>query len=186
MPAEHILSQLDTQVSGLFDQLSELRTTVTEYGPAREETVLVDVFSDLADDQREQLSTARQSIVMGRLAAESGEMQTVRQALSQGHSEWLNFSEAFHSRLYTFGRIDDLVRFGRTSNGKWGSWTQEIQDGLNRCQTDMLQIERSLLAAWQACCENMASGPVTIQTISIGHNFVDGSHGVVRSADPPE
>jgi hypothetical protein len=181
MTVDQVISQLCIQVSELLEQISDLRTTVTDYGPARDEAVLVDVFRDLLEDLHEQLNPANQAFSVGQLAAQSGDLQTARRALGQGHTEWLIFSNSFHTRLYTYERSDDLVRFGRTNKTKWKRWTHIIQSGLNQCQAKKLQIESSLLAAWRACCESLVGSPVTIQAISIGHNYPDASQDTVKS-----
>ena len=152
MSVDQVFSQLSTQVFELLEQLANLRKTVTEDGPARDEAVLVDVFRDLLDDLHDQLNPAFQAFSIGQLAAQSGDIQTVRRALSQGHTEWLIFSNGFHTRLLTYERSDDLVRFGRTNKANWERWTHIIQSGLNQCQAKILQIESSLLTAWRACC----------------------------------
>jgi hypothetical protein len=182
MTVDQVFSQLCTQVSELLDQLSDLRTTVSGYGPARDEAVLVDVFCDLLEDLQEQLNPAFQSFSTGQLAAQSADFQTARRALSQGHMDWLTFSKSFHTRLYTYERSADLVRFGRTNKAKWKPWAHIIQSGLNQCQTEILQIESSLLAAWRASCESLPAGPVAIQAISLGHEQPGARSAAARSA----
>lgn len=182
MTVDQVFSQLCVQVSELLEQLSDLQTTVTSYGPAQDEAVLVDVFRDLLEDLYEQLNPASQAFSIGEQAAHSGDIQTVKRALYQGHMEWLKFLNSFHTRLYTYERSDDLVRFGRTNKAKWKRWTRIIQNGLNQCQTKILQIESSLLAAWRACCESSSGNPLTIQAISIGQNYPGSRKDTVKSA----
>lgn len=182
MTVDQVFSQLCAQVSELLEQLSDLQTTVTSYGPAQDEAALVDVFRDLIEDLYEQLNPVSQAFSIGEQTAQSGDIQTVRRALYQGHLEWLKFSNSFHTRLYTYERNDDLVRFGRTNKAKWKRWTRIIQNGLNQCQTKILQIESNLLAAWRACSESPTGSPVTIQAISIGQNYPGARKDAAKSA----
>lgn len=166
MTLEAAFRDLRLHCHHLHEAVLGLRLAIVEDKPLAGDVVLVDEFSDAADDVLGWLEEARGAITAGQQAA--GVAYTVertRQALITCHAQVNRAQHRFATDLAAYERVAALLHLGNERGGEWLAWAQSVQEALERCQQPLHDVQQILLLCWQEMVERMSTLVVALQEL---------------------
>jgi hypothetical protein len=172
MALEESFTSLSRHLCLLHDELQELRRTVIEK-PPKGDVVLVDLFSDAADDLLGWMVEAS-------AAASEGEESTsypvdldrARRSLKMCQEKFILMSVRLSSDLLSYDRMEELVSFGDRRRGGWEKWAANVKAALESCREPLYDVNQTLFTCWQELTERVGTTSVSVQATNIGQQKI--------------
>lgn len=176
MALEKIFREFSTQLRKLRDRLQELRVTVVEDKPSKNDAVIVDRFEyaveDLLGGVEEMLARAKEA---QQAAGYPLDMEQARQSLAQCQEQFHRLEQSFSGNLISYERMKDLTGFGSERRGEWPSWVTSVQQGIEQCRQPMEDARKGLAECWQEITEKMGMTSISVRTSTVGQKIVTGA-----------
>ncbi|HXU38444.1 MAG TPA: hypothetical protein VN937_18960 [Blastocatellia bacterium] len=154
-----------------LDELEELHRTVIEK-PLEGDVVLVDLFSDAADDL---LGWVTEASSAAREANESSaypvNLERARQALRTCHESVIAALERLSSELLSYDRIEELTSLGRERGGSWLAWSKNVKTAAESCRAPAFEVNRAMFGCWQELGERAGTANVSVQATNVGQQI---------------
>ncbi len=166
MTPETSFQSLYQRLLQLRELLGNLRTTVVEDKPQRQERALADHFSDGLDDMLGWLEQAMAALLEGQMGAKTPSGQ----ALGHCHGH-VNQLEQRYLELISYHRLGSLVRLGRREQGEWLAWAQTVRSGLEEAQPVLAALRGDLLACWQELVSSLRPEQILVQNSVVGQQI---------------
>src|SRR5262249_24191374 len=129
VPFEKAFQELSTELRRLRDTFEDVRLTVVEDKPLRDEVVLVDRFGDAIVDVIGWIEEALAAAAEGEEAVGNPpDTHRARRALTACQERFIRLAQQFSLELLSYERLDELVRFGRRRGGEWRRWTNTVKE----------------------------------------------------------
>lgn len=165
MALEKTFRALCVSVRRLSDRIAELRLTVVEDRPQKNDASLVDNFEYAVEDMggwvRDMLQnskTAQQAV------AHPLDLDRARRELSACQDYLKRVQRAFFQDLVCWERINELTLFGNERGGEWKGWVLTLRRGAEHCRQPLEEISAALAACWEELAERIGMTSVTVQT----------------------
>lgn len=174
------------QLGTLRESLIGLRTMIVEDKPLRDDFVLVDRFSDAADDVRGSLEEALVAATEGRQAVQGQtDLERARHALTTCQEKLNRMAYQFSLDLFSYERLVTLNRIGRERGGEWRAWAGVVGNTLDRCQQHVYGVNQALSRCWQEIAERAGTTSVSVKTTNVGQQLlVPDGPSVTRERAP--
>lgn len=162
----------------LDDRLEELRVTVVEDRPARNDAVLVDKLEDSVTDVLGWLKEAIESSVKAEKAvAHPLDLEQARQLLSRCQESFHKADQAFRADLVSYEGIQELAAFARERRGEWAAWFSSVKQGIQQCPQPLEDARKGLAECWQEIAEKAGTTSVSVRTVNIGQKVAAAGGG---------
>jgi len=169
MALEDTFRRLGAQLYVLQDALVSLRTTSREDKPLEDDAVLVDLFSDTADDLLGWLQETQQAAANAQQAvAHPVDLQRAWRDLSLCQEYCNRINQHFVTDLIGYERLVELMRFGRRRGGEWQAWANSVHAAVCDCQQPLFAISQAIFFCWQEVGERVGTNSVVVQNTNIG------------------
>jgi hypothetical protein len=157
------------QLRMLCDRLEELRVTVVEDRPAKNDAVLVDNLEDTLTDV---LGWLNEAIVDSRKAERAVtaplDLEQARQSLSRCQELFHQADQSFRTNLVSYEPLQDLAGFARERGGEWAAWFSSVKQGIGQCPQPLEDARTALAECWQEIAEKAGTTSVSVRTVNIG------------------
>lgn len=171
MTLETASKELGAQLQTLREEIIGLRTTIREDQPMEDDTVLVDMFGDAADDMMGWLEEAMATARDGQQAAERQlDLDRAWRALTTCQQQFSQIEYRLFD-LLSYDRLAPLMRFGRQQGGEWQAWTSSVKAALDHCQSPIYDVSEALFRCWQEIGERAGLTSVSVQATNIGQQI---------------
>jgi hypothetical protein len=168
---------LDTAFQGLCLQSQKLsdatlglRVTIMDK-PLQGDVLLVDSFSDAADDMLGLIEELSIVATDGQQATgHPVDMDRVRRALVTCQERYNELNERFTTQT-SYDSIAELRHFGRQRGGEWHAWAGSVKESLDRCREPLSAVNQALFECWKEFAERVGLFSVSVQTTSIGQHI---------------
>ncbi len=176
MALEKTFREFSMQLRRLRDRLQELRVTVVEDKPSKNDAVIVDRFEyaveDLLGSVEEMVAKARQA---QQAAGYPVDMEQARQALTQCQEQFHRLEQNFSGNLVSYERMKDLTGFGSERRGEWPSWVTSVKQGIEQCRQPMEDARKGMAECWQEIAEKMGTTSISVRTTTVGQKIMAGT-----------
>jgi hypothetical protein len=164
MALETAFGNLNTQLYTLQEALVSLRTTSREDKPPADDAVLVDLFSDAADDLLGWLEGAQQAASEAHQAVtQPVNLARAWRGLMICQEHYNRVNQHYVTELACYERLAELLRFGRRRGGEWQAWANSVRAALGDCQQPLFDINQALFACWQEVGERVGMRSIVVQ-----------------------
>ena len=168
MPLHATFEALFSPTRALRERLVEVRMCVHEDHPTSGETVLVDIFGDAIEDVLGLLAEAEDGALEAQQALTYPlRLDLVRRGLSVTQRNTNQINQCLISHLLRYERLAALQRLGRERGGEWRAWAASVKQGLDRCQTPLLQLQQALLDCWLELTDRSAEAIPYVESASV-------------------
>ncbi len=172
MALEASFTTLSEHLRLLHDELQELRRTVIEK-PPKGDVVLVDLFSDAADDLLGWVVEASDAACEGvQSSSYPIDIDRARRSLKTSQEKFILISERLSSDLLSYDRIEELISFGDDRRGGWEKWARNVKAALESCREPLYEVNQTLFACWQELTERIGTTSVSVLTTNIGQQKI--------------
>jgi hypothetical protein len=172
MALEKTFREFSVQLTRLQDRLDELRLTVVEDRPSRNDAVVVDNVELALEDMAGWLHETRLAAkVAGKAVAPPIDLDKARQALSMCQEKFPRIERVFSENLLLYERVKDLTSFGSERRGEWLSWVTSVKQGIDHCRQPIENAGQALAACWQEIAERVGMTSVSVRTTNIGQKI---------------
>jgi len=169
MALEKTFRELSTSLHRLRDRLQELRLTVVEDRPLRNDAVVVDSFEYAVEDLLGWTNEAIQSAkVADRAAKPPVDVQKARQALAICQERFQRIERVFTGNLISYEKMKDLTSFGRERRGEWPSWVTTVKQGIDHCRHPVEDVGNRITECWQEIAERVGFTSVGVNATAVG------------------
>jgi hypothetical protein len=165
MGLEKTFRALSLALRRLNDRVSELRLTVVEDRPRKNDASLIDGFEYAVEDMlgwvremRTSAKAAQQSV------AHPLDLDRARRELSACQESFTRTERVFFQNLVSWERMNDLTVFGNERRGEWRSWVLTVQCGVTHCRQPLEDVSAAIAACWEEIAERVGMTSVTMQT----------------------
>lgn len=168
----------------LHDELQELHRTVIEK-PLKGDVVLVDLFSDAADDLLGWVAEASGAARDG--AASSAypvNLDRARQSLKTCHESFASAFEKLSADLLSYDRVAELTSLGQRRAGEWLAWANNVKTALEACRAPSYEVNRTLFACWQELSERAGTANVSVHATNVGQQITVPASEFAREGVP--
>jgi len=174
------------QLGTLQESLIGLHTMIAEDKPLCDDFVLVDQFSNAADDARGSLEEALAAAIKGwKAIEEQTDLERTRHALTTCQEKHNRMALKFSLDLFSYERLMALNHVGRERGGEWRAWASVVGDTLDRCQQQVYGIHEALSRCWQEIAERTGTTSVSVKTTNVGQQvMVADDPDVLRTKAP--
>ncbi|SRR6266498_5305460 len=172
MALEESFTSLSQHLCLLHDELQELRRTVTEK-PPKGDVVLVDLFSDAADDLLGWIVEA--SAYAGEAVEAASypvDLDRARRSLKMCQEKFILTSVKLSADLLSYDRMEELVSFGDHRRSGWEKWATNVKAALESCREPLYEVNQTLFACWQELAERIGATSVSVKTTNIGQQNI--------------
>ena len=184
MALEASFTTLSQHLRVLHDELQELHRTVIEK-PPKGDVVLVDLFSDAADDLLGWM-------VEGSAAASEGsesssypvDLDRARLSLRTCQEKVSHISVRLISELLCYDRIEELISFGDRRRGGWEKWATNVKVALESCREPLHEVNQTLFGCWQELAERIGTTSVSVKATNIGQQIAVPAEEYAREGVP--
>jgi hypothetical protein len=184
MALEASFTTLSQHLRLLHDELQELHRTVIEK-PPKGDVVLVDLFSDAADDLLGWMVEA--SAAAGEGVESSSypvDLDRARSSLKTCQEKFSLISVRLISDLLCYDRIEELVSFGDHRRGGWEKWAANVKAALESCREPLFEVNQTLFACWQELIERSGTTSVSVKATNIGQQITVPAGEFAREGFP--
>ena len=171
MALEGSFNELSAHILGLRDVLIDFRTTILDK-PYEGDVVLVDLFSDAADDLLGWIEEASEACAEARQAlAYPIDLDRARRALVACQEKFNLAVRRFSSDLVVYERIAELTSLGEEREGEWLAWANSVKESLDLCRQPFYDASQALFVCWQELAERIGMNSVNVQATNIGQQI---------------
>lgn len=179
MALEKTFHEFSVQLTRLQDRVDELRLTVVEDKPSRNDAVVVDNVELALEDMAGWLHETRLAAKTAEKAvAPPVDIDKARQALSACQEKFHRVEQVFSASFLSYERIKDLTSFGRERRGEWLAWVNSVKQGIDHCRQPIENAGQALAACWQEIAERVGMTSISVRTTNIGQKIsaTEGKH----------
>jgi hypothetical protein len=177
---EKSFGELSARLQRLRDRLRELRVTVVEDRPARQEAVVVDTLEYAIEDLLGWVEELLQHAAVCRNAVGHPiDFGQARTSLSTCQNLFSRMQQTFSGELNSYERLKDLTTFGQERRGEWKSWVASVRLGIDQCSQPLSEAGQALADCWQEIAEHSGGVSVSVRNTSIGQRIT-----TAKSTDP--
>ena len=127
MGLEKTLREFSTALRRLDDRIRELRVTVVEDRPSRNDGVVPDNLELAVEDLLGWLQEASIAASAAYKAVQHPiDMDGARQALGTCQERFQRLDQVFSSNLVSYEHLADLTSFGNERRGEWPIWVRTV------------------------------------------------------------
>jgi hypothetical protein len=171
MALEASFATLSQHLRLLHDELQELHRTVIEK-PPKGDVVLVDLFSDAADDLLGWMVEASAAACEGvESTSYPVDLDRARRSLKTCQEKFILISVRLSSDLLSYDRIEEVVSFGDHRRGGWEKWATNVKAALESCREPLYEVNQTLFACWQELTERIGTTSVSVKATNIGQQI---------------
>ena len=172
MALEKTFRELTRQLRMLCDRLDELRVTVVEDRPQKDDAALVDGLEYAVEDVLGWLNEAFEDSEKAALAVGHPlDLEQARQSLSRCQELFHRVDQAFGSNLVSYERMKDLAAFAGERRGEWPSWVSSVKQGIEQCPPPLERSRKALAECWQEIAEKAGTTSISVHTTNIGQKI---------------
>jgi hypothetical protein len=179
MPLEKTFREHSTGLRRLRERVRELRVTVVEDRPARNDAAIVDNFEYAVEDLTgwvdEALAAAKEA---EEAVGEQVDLNLARRALTTCQERFRRIEKVFSGNLASYEKIKDLTSFGGERRGEWPSWAATVKVGIEHCVKPIDEIRNSFSLCWQDLAERAGGTNVSVRSTNIGQQIAAPVDGV--------
>jgi hypothetical protein len=173
MALERTIKELATKLHRLRDRFQELRLTVVEDRPLRNDAAVVDSFEYAVEDVLGWTNEAVQAAHTAERAAQPPvDVEKVRQAVTIVQERFTRTERVFAASLVSYEKIKDLTSFGSERRGEWPSWVTSVKQGIEHCKQPLDEARTKVSECWQEIAERV--GFTSLSVTAIGQQVVPG------------
>jgi len=173
MALEKMFLELSRQMRRLRDRVVEVRLTVVEDRPPKNEPALADDFADAVEDLHGWLEEGLQSAVEAeRCVGRPLDIDGARRCLAKCQERFARVEERFFSGLASYERLNDLSTMARERDSEWLAWTNAVRQGVDHCRLQMEETGKALTDCWQELAERAGTTQVSVNATNIGQQIV--------------
>jgi hypothetical protein len=184
MALEASFTTLSEHLRLLHDELQELHRTVIEK-PLKGDVVLVDLFSDAADDLLGWVVEASDAACEGgQSSSYPVDLDRARRSLKTCQEKFILISERLSSDLLSYDRMEELISFGDHRRGGWEKWATNVKAALESCREPLYDVSHTLFACWQELTERIGTTNVSVHTTNIGQQIKMPVDEIAREGIP--
>ena len=171
MAFEATFAELVIKWSQLSESVQALRITTVEDQPLTGAVLLVERYSDAAEDllgwAKEGLAAAVESRdAIGAVL----DLHRARRALATSQERFGRLSDEFFG-FASLEQLGELLRFGRRLRGEWLAWAKTVRNASLQCEAPLRGVREALAGSWQELTEHLGTTSVTLQTTNIGQQI---------------
>lgn len=172
MGIEKTFIDLSNSLHRLRDRLQEVRLTIVEDRPEKNDAVIVDNFEYAVEDM---LGWVNEAIGPAHIALTAVrhpvDVERAREALSTCQERFQRIDQVFSTNMTSYEHLSDLSRFGESRGNDWKGWVIGVKQGIEQCKEPMTETRNQLGCCWQDMAER--NGPsVSIRATNIGQKVV--------------
>lgn len=172
MALEKTFRDLSRQLRMLRDRLDELRVTVVEDRPRKNDAALVDDLEYAVEDVLGWLNEAvENSAKAERAVAHPVDLEQARQSLSHCQELFHRVDQAFSANLVSYERMKDLAGFAGERRGEWPAWVSSVKQGIEQCPPPLEHSRKALAECWQEIAEKAGTTSISVRTTNIGQKI---------------
>jgi hypothetical protein len=183
MGIEKTFRELSGDLHRLRDRLRELRLTVVEDRPARNDAVVVDnleyAVEDLLGWVAESLEHAKAA---ERAVSHPLDLDRARHELAACQERVQRMDGVFSANLVAYERMKDLASFGSERRGEWPSWVTSVKRGIEHCRQPLSGSRERLVECWQDIAERAGTTSISVRTTNIGQK-IEKQHAAAAEAE---
>jgi hypothetical protein len=172
MALEKTFHVLTSRLRKLSDAVTEVRLTIVEDRPARNEVMIVDHFEygveDILGWLEESLKAASEA---EHAVGHPLDLDRARRALSRCQELFQRTQRRYWSDLISYARLQELTAFGAQRRGEWQGWTESVKKGLEQCRQPFEESDVNVSQCWQELAERLGTTNVSVHTTSIGQQI---------------
>lgn len=188
MALEKVFRQFIVASRRLNDRLQELRITVVEDRPVKNDAILVDNLEYAVEDMSGWLKEALDAAGAGCDAAQApADLDAVRGALGTCQERFRRMEDVFSSKLVSYEPMADLASFARERRGEWRLWVASVRRGIDLCRIPLDDSRNRLAECWQEIAERAGTTSISVRNTSVGQKFDSAAPGAapeVRGSRP--
>jgi hypothetical protein len=172
MALEKIFREFTTALRRLNDRLQELRITVVEDRPVKNDAVVVDNLEYAVEDLAGWLQEALDGAGAGlKATATPPDLDAARRALAMCQERFRRIEDVFSSHLVSYERMADLTSFGSERRGEWPLWVASVKRGIDLCRHPLEDSRNRLAECWQEIAERVGMTNISVHNTSIGQKI---------------
>ncbi|MGZ4828858.1 MAG: hypothetical protein ACXV78_04380 [Candidatus Angelobacter sp.] len=172
MALEKTFREFSIQLRRLGDRLQELRVTVVEDKPSKNDAVIVDNFEYAVEDLLGWLNETLEAARKAECAVEQGmDLNEARRALTKCQEQFHRLEQDFNANLLSYEKVKDLTRFGSERRGHWQSWVSIVKQGIEQCRQPLEDAGKVLAECWQEIAEKVGTTSISVRTTNIGQKI---------------
>jgi hypothetical protein len=172
MPLEKTFREHSTGLRRLRERVRELRVTVVEDRPSRNDAAIVDNFEYAVEDLTGWLDEALEAAKEAEAAVgEQGDLNLARRSLTACQERFRRIEKVFSTNLVSYERMKDLASFGSERRGEWPSWVATVKLGIEHCRKPLDESRNALAECWQELAERAGGTSVSVRTTNIGQQI---------------
>jgi hypothetical protein len=182
MGLEKTFREFSTALLRLDDRLRELRVTVVEDRPSRNDGVVPDNLELAVEDLLGWLQEASAAAAAAHKAVQHPvDIDAARRALGTCQERFERMEQVFSSNLVSYEHMADLTSFGNERRGEWPMWVLTAKRGIDLCRAPMDGARSRLAECWQEIAERVGMTNISVHNSSIGQKI--GSAADVRELE---
>lgn len=172
MALEKTFRELTRQLHMLRDRLDELRVTVVEDRPTKNDAALVDDLEYAVVDVLGWLHEALENSVKAeRAVTHPVDLEQARQSLSCCQELFHRVDQAFSANLVSYQRLKDLAGFAGGRKGEWPAWARSVKQGIEQCPAPLESARKALAECWQEIAEKAGTASISVRTTNVGQKI---------------
>jgi hypothetical protein len=172
MGLEKTFREFSSQLHRLHDRLRELRLTVVEDRPARNDGVVVDNLEYAVEDLLGWVGESMQHAKAAeRAVAHPVDLDKARHELAACQERLQRMDQVFSANLVAYERMKDLSSFGSERRGEWPSWVTSVKQGIEHCRPPLDGSRERLAECWQDMAERAGTTSISVRTTNIGQKI---------------
>ena len=165
MGLEKTFGELHTAIRRLDDRARELRLTVVEDRPVKNDASLVDGLEYAVEDLIGWLrEMAHASKAAQQAVGHPVDLDLARRALSTCQERLQRIEQVVSKNLISYERMTDLTTFGSERRGEWPSWVTSVKRGIEHCRQPLDDVRSALASCWEEIAERAGMTSITVQT----------------------
>jgi hypothetical protein len=173
MPLEKTFREFSTGIRRLRDRMEELRVTVVEDKPTRNDAAVVDGFEYAVEDVWGWLNeTLEAAKIAERAVGHPVDIEKARHALSTCQERFHRMEHAFTENLLSYERVKDLTSFGTERRGEWPAWVISVKQGIDHCRLPLQDTGKALAECWQEIAERNVTTSISVNATNVGQKIV--------------
>lgn len=183
MGLEKTFREFSSELHRLHDRLRELRLTVVEDRPARNDAAVVDNLEYAVEDLLGWVGESlRRAKAAERAVAHPVDLGKARHELAACQERLQRMDQVFSANLVSYERMKDLDSFARERRGEWPSWATGVKQGIEHCRQPLDASRARLAECWQDMAERAGETSISVRTTNIGQQ-IEAPHPAAGTAE---
>jgi len=172
------------ELNRLDDRLRELRLTVVEDRPARNDAVVVDNLEYAVEDLLGWVGESlRHAKAAERAVTHPVDLDKARHELAACQERLRRIDQVYSANVVSYERMKDLASFGSERRGEWPSWVTSVKQGIEHCRQPLEGIREKLAECWQDMAERAGTTSISVRTTNIGQKIAAQAAGEGEAAE---